>query len=82
MNIKSWVVGVLVVGSALTSVAQAGSYTCKVYCKGPDGSTSVKVNASSRSDAANTVDGQGHQVCRAAGYDRATPGTMSSDQCY
>lgn len=61
--------------------AQAAEYSCKVYCKGPDGNTWVTVRADSASDAAKIVDKQGDQVCRSAGHDRATSSTMSASQC-
>lgn len=61
--------------------AQAAEYSCKVYCKGPDGSTYVTVKADSASEAARIVDAQGHDICRSAGHSRATDSTMSSSQC-
>lgn len=61
--------------------AHAAEYSCKVYCKGPDGSTFVTVSADSASDAARAVDPNGHNICRSAGFSRATDGTMSASQC-
>lgn len=61
--------------------AQAAEYSCKVYCKGPDGSTYVKVKADSASDAARAVDAQSDNICRSAGYSRSTSSSMSASQC-
>lgn len=61
--------------------AHAGEYSCKVYCKGPDGQTYVNVKASSSSEAAEIVDKQGHQICKAAGHSNASSSTMSASQC-
>lgn len=68
-------------GPIVSTSALAGEYTCKVYCKAPDGQTYVTVKADSKSDAAAAVDKQGDQICKAAGHSRATVSTMSSDQC-
>lgn len=61
--------------------AQAAEYSCKVYCKGPDGKTYVTVKAGSSGDAADIVDKQGHQICKAAGHNSASSSTMSASQC-
>lgn len=71
----------LAAGLLLSTSAFAAEYSCKVYCKGPDGTTQVTVKASSASEAANIVDKQGHQVCKAAGHSRASDSTMGSNQC-
>lgn len=59
----------------------AEEYSCKVYCLGPSGSTSTTVQASNPSDAANTVNSNSDQICRAAGFEKSTPQTMSPSQC-
>lgn len=65
----------------VSGVAHAEEYVCKVYCSG--GTTSAVVNASSSSDAASKINPQpvADQVCRDAGYSKATTGTMSPSQC-
>ena len=71
-------IGGLMAGAGL---AQAGEYSCKVYCVGPSGTTTVTVRASSASEAASIVDKQGHQVCQAAGHQGASTQTMGTSQC-
>lgn len=63
------------------TTAGAGEYECKVYCTNPSGSTTITVQASSASEAAQQVDKLGHQVCRAAGYGQASSSNMSASQC-
>jgi hypothetical protein len=60
--------------------ASAQQYMCTVNCL-PSGQTTATVSASSASQAASMVDKQGHQICQAAGYSKATPQTMSESQC-
>jgi hypothetical protein len=64
-----------------SSWANAAQYVCKVHCVSPSGSTGVTVNAGSSSEAAKIVDGQADQICRGAGYGKATSSTMSASQC-
>jgi hypothetical protein len=65
----------------LSSQAFAAEYVCKVYCVGPDGSTQVRVEASSASEAAKLIDRQSDQVCQAADFRASTSSTMSASQC-
>lgn len=76
---KSKLLAFCLLSASFTSFA--AEYQCTVNCKSPDGKTVVTVKADSASDAANIVDKQGHQICKAAGHQRATESTMSSSQC-
>lgn len=73
--------GFAAVALAVSSSAWAAEYECRVYCKDPDGQASVTVRADSKSDAAQIVDRQGHDICKRAGHGRATSSTMSPSQC-
>ncbi len=67
---------------SLSALAQ--EYSCTVHCKSNSGSIeriSVSVSAGSSGDAAKIIDPQGHQLCRQAGYPKATESTMSASQC-
>lgn len=64
--------------------AFAQEYSCSVHCKSNSGGIeriSVSVTAGSAGDAAKIIDPQGHQLCRQAGYPKATEATMSASQC-
>lgn len=79
MKSVQWVVVAL--GVVVGMAAQAGEYQCTVYCKSPDGKTAVVVKAGSSGEAADIVDKQSDEVCRAAGHGRSTASSMSSSQC-
>jgi beta-lactam-binding protein with PASTA domain len=66
---------------AASSAAVAAEYQCTVNWKGPDGKTVVTVRVDSASEAAAIVDKKGHQVCKAAGHQRANDATLNSSQC-
>ena len=78
MKVKIIVAAVLAVASSL---AAAGQYVCTVNCVSPSGKTQTVVSASSASDAAQKVDKQSDQICRAAGHGKSTSSTMSASQC-
>lgn len=64
---------------ALSSMASADEYVCKVYCN--SGQTYVTVKASSSSDAAAKVDRQGDQICRGENKGNGSNQTMRPEQC-
>jgi hypothetical protein len=78
MKLKFAVAAVL---TAASSLVLADQYVCTVNCVGPSGKTQIVVSADSASDAAQKVDQQSDQICRAAGHDRSTSSSMSASQC-
>lgn len=64
---------------AMSSMASAQEYSCKVYCN--SGQTYVTVKASSAADAADKVDKQGHEICKGDNKGNASSKTMRPEQC-
>ena len=60
---------------------ELSDHVCALNCKGPDGKASITVQAGDAAEAARLVDPQGHQICKRAGYEAATPIRMSASQC-
>lgn len=70
--------------AAVAGSSMAADFACTVHCKTSGGSIEriqVNVSAPDAGQAAKIIDPQGHQLCRQAGYARATDATMSSSQC-
>lgn len=67
--------------SLAAASAHASEFVCKVYCA--NGTTSVVIQADSRSDAAKKIDPEpvANQICRNAGKGNASSSTMGSSQC-
>ena len=59
----------------------ASDYVCTVNCRGPEGRAYLTVKAGDSAEAAKLVDPQGHQVCKSAGFQRATDIRMAASQC-
>lgn len=62
-----------------SSAGQGDSYACIVYCA--SGSTTVMVQASSRSDAARIADGQSDAICRGDNRGNSTSRRLPPEQC-
>lgn len=67
--------------STISTFALADQYVCTVNCLSPSGQTTVKVNASSSSEAASIVDKQSDKICQSAGFGKSTSSSMSASQC-